>query len=190
MCGRYYIEIDEKELWDIANEVEKKIKENPDQMTFKTSGEIFPTDTVPVRTAEYGYQPMRWGFIGFDGKPVINARSETALQKPMFKESMLERRCVIPASGYYEWRKDGSKKTKFQFFIPSSAMYFAGCWRHEKSSPLYTFVILTRAAAGGVEDIHDRMPVIIPEKRIDAWLYDRPEVMDEAVTQITFAQVS
>jgi putative SOS response-associated peptidase YedK len=99
MCGRYYIEIDEKELQDIVDAVEKNIKEYPEQTTIKMSGEIFPTDIVPVQTGLNRYAAMKWGFVGFDGKPLINARSETALEKPMFRQAMLERRCLIPASG-------------------------------------------------------------------------------------------
>ena len=110
MCGRYYIEIDERELRQIADEIEKKTKGPPGQMTLKAGGEVFPTDVVPVQTGINQYLPMKWGFVGFDGKPMINARSETALEKPMFRQSMLERRCLIPASGYYEWQKTGKAK--------------------------------------------------------------------------------
>jgi len=160
-----------------------------EQMKFKVSGEIFPTDTVPVQTGIGRYQAMRWGFVGFSGKPVINARSETALEKPMFKAPMLERRCLIPASGYYEWQKNGAKKIKYRFFIPGSPMYFAGCWRAEKDSPLDTFVILTRPAEGGAEAIHDRMPVIIPRSCTDAWMNDSPDAIREAITELSFMLV-
>ena len=190
MCGRYYIEIDEEELRDIVIEVEKKTRESGEQLTLggamKTNGEIFPTDVVPVRTEDGGYAAMKWGFVGYNGKPVINARSETALEKPMFQNAMRERRCLIPAGGYYEWRKAGAKKVKYQFFIPGQRLHFAGCWRQEKGSQIYTFVILTRQAAGGAEAIHDRMPVIIPESRMDAWLREGPEAMKEAVTELSY----
>lgn len=188
MCGRYYIDIDEKDLREIASEVEKSTQEYPGQMTFKTSGEIFPSDVVPVQTGAGEYHLMKWGFPGFDKRLVINAKSETALQKSMFRESMLERRCLIPASGYYEWQKDGSKKIKYQFFIPNMPIYLAGCWRQEKDSPFQTFVILTRPAVKVFEEIHDRMPVIIPQSHIRTWLYDSPAAMAEAVTEFTFAK--
>jgi putative SOS response-associated peptidase YedK len=190
MCGRYYIEIDEKELREIANEVEKNTRDYPGQMSFKTSGEIFPTDIVPVQTGVGEYQPMKWGFSGFDKKLVINAKSETALQKPMFQESMLERRCLIPASGYYEWKKAGSKKIKYQFFIPKTPMFLAGCWRQEKDSPFHTFVILTRPAVKTFEEIHDRMPVIIPQSQMRTWLYDSSDAMAVALTELSFEKVS
>ena len=190
MCGRYYIEIDDSELQEIVREVEKNTQGSPEQSRLKTGGEIFPTDTVPVRTGVGRYQPMRWGFLGFDGKPVINARSETALEKPMFKGAMQERRCLIPASGYYEWRKDGAGKVRHRLFSPDGMMYFAGCWRQEKDSGLYTFVILTQPATESVALIHDRMPVIIPRSRIDAWLNESPDAMRDAVKELSFEQAS
>lgn len=196
MCGRYYIEIDEDELRDIAREIEKNKQNYPEQLKFKVSGEIFPTDIVPVQTGISEYQLMKWGFQNFQGRPIINARSETALERTpykesMFRESMLYRRCLVPASGYYEWQKDGNKRTKYQLYIPNKPMYFAGCWRQEKGSPFRTFVILTRpAAAGGIEAIHDRMPVIIPQHNMRTWLYDSADVMAEAVTELSFEEVS
>lgn len=192
MCGRFFIEIDDMELWRVASEAGRKMMDSPwpSGQQMKTSGEVFPTDIVPVQTGAGEYQPMRWGFVGYNGKPVINARSETALEKPMFQKSMLERRCLIPASGYYEWQKEGSKKTKYQFFIPGSPLYFAGCWRREQGSPVYTFVILTRQATGGAEAIHDRMPVIIPRSRMDAWLSEGASIMREAVTDLTYQRAA
>jgi len=188
MCGRYYIEIDDLELEEIVREAEKRVREYPGQITMKTGGEIFPTEVVPVQTGLRQYAPMKWGFEGYGGKPVINARSETALEKPMFQQSMLERRCLIPASGYYEWRKaeGAGKKTKYRFSIPGGILYFAGCYRLEKNSALPRFVILTRQAEGGAEAIHDRMPVILAEKHIEAWLHGSPAVQSEAVTALTF----
>lgn len=184
MCGRYYIEIDEKELQDIVDAVEKNIKDSYEQPTIKFSGEIFPTDVVPVQTGLNQYAAMKWGFVGFNGKPLINARSETVLEKPAFRQAMLERRCLIPAGGYYEWQKSGNKKTKYRFYLPGEPLYFAGCYRQEQDSPIGNFVILTRQAAGGIEAIHHRMPVIIPKTHIETWLCEGPEAMDFAVREL------
>ena len=188
MCGRFYIEIDERELRDIAEEIDKKARETNGQLSFKASGEVFPTDVVPVQTGAGLFRPMKWGFVGFNGKPVINARSETALEKPMFKKAMLERRCLVPASGYYEWQKAGAAKVKYRIYTPGSPVYFAGCWRQEGGGPLCTFVILTRAAAGGLEAIHDRMPVIIPRGKAGDWLQGGPEAMKDAVTELIYKE--
>ena len=189
MCGRYYIEISDEELREIAGEVEKKSREYPGQMTLKTSGEIFPTDIVPVQTGAKQFLPMKWGFIGLDGNPVINARSETALQKPMFQRAMRENRCLIPASGYYEWQRDGNKRIKYRFYIPNEPMYLAGCYRQELDDPFRNFVILTRRAANGLEAIHDRMPVIIPPKYTETWLHESPGVIEYAVRDLAFEAV-
>ena len=190
MCGRYYIEIDEKELRDICSEVEKQGREYPGQLTLKLSGEIFPTDIVPAQTGAGQYRAMKWGFPGFSGRPIINARSETALTKPMFRESMLERRCVVPASGYYEWQRDGGKKTKYRLYLPGQPLYLAGCYRMEKNNSVAQFVILTRPAGNGLEAVHDRMPIILPQRLISAWLHESPSVIAEALTELRFSKAS
>jgi putative SOS response-associated peptidase YedK len=158
-------------------------------LSLKTEGEIFPGDTVPVQTGVDCYEPMKWGFAAFDGKLIINARSETAAEKPMFREAMLTRRCLIPASGYFEWKKDGKKKTKYAFHLPNSPLYLAGCFHQEKDSPLPVFVILTRDAVNGLEEIHDRMPVIIPEERIIDW-FSSGDVFSDAQTELEYHEAN
>ena len=184
MCGRYYVEIDDKELRDICDAVQRKQQEEDvnEQLEIKLSGEIFPTDIVPIIVGANQYLPAKWGFSGFDKRPLINARSETVLIKPTFRDSMLERRCLIPASGYFEWKKDGSKKIKHQIHIPGQAMYFAGCYRLEKGESLPRFVILTKPAAPELEEIHERMPVMIPINYAKDWLYSSPETMTKTVS--------
>ena len=190
MCGRYYLEIDEIDLREIISEVERKQQERYEQLTIKLGGEIFPTDIVPVQSGIGEYQPMQWGFTSFDGKPIINARSETAQIKSMFKEPMLKNRCLIPASGYFEWQREGKLKTKYQFFVPDQTLFLAGCYRQEKNSPIPKFVILTRDAVNGLEVIHNRMPVIIPQSHIETWLNDNPDAIAEAITKLSFDKVS
>jgi len=185
MCGRYYIEIDERELKGICDSIttERQGREEQrreEQLEIKLRGEVFPTDIVPVRIGAGEYQAMKWGFAGFDGKPIINARSETASIKPMFRESMKTRRCLIPASGYFEWKREGNKKVKHRIYIPERTIFMAGCFRQEKGAPLNHFVILTRAAANGLESIHERMPVIIPQRHAEKWLRESLDVMSEA----------
>ena len=97
MCGRYYIAED-----DLSDELSRMIDELNRKKTpegLKTSGEIFPSDIVPVlaNSRKQDVQPfaMRWGYAFPNGRPIINARSETAAQKPMFRDGMRQRRCVI-----------------------------------------------------------------------------------------------
>ena len=189
MCGRYYIEIDEKELQDIVDAVEKKTQESGEQLTIKTHGEIFPTDIVPVQIGDNQYQMMKWGFVAYNGKPIINARSETALEKPMFKQAMLERRCLVPASGYYEWLTEGKKKTKHKIFSNNGPVYMAGCYRQEINSPLCHFVILTRQATKDTSKIHDRMPVIITQEYRGLWLRQAPSMIDFADEKLMYIAV-
>ncbi|MCL1790379.1 MAG: SOS response-associated peptidase [Peptococcaceae bacterium] len=189
MCGRFYIEIEESELREIAEEVEKTLSAYPEQITLKMNGEIFPTNTVPVQTGSNRYQPMKWGFTGFDSRPVINARSETVFQKPMFRESMGTRRCLIPAGGYYEWQKDGGQKIKHRFFVPGQSLYLAGCYRKEQGDNLPRFVILTRQAINGVAAIHDRMPVIVPKERRERWFHEVSVDFDYEMGGLVFESV-
>lgn len=188
MCGRYYIEIDNDELEDICKQAQQNIQHETEQLSFNmTSGEVFPTNIVPIRTGDKEYKPMKWGFTAYDGKLIINARSETALEKPTFKQPMTEKRCLIPASGYFEWKKQGSTKEKYSFYLSDSKlMYIAGCYRQEAGNPISSFVILTKAASPALREIHERMPVIIPESRIHDWLYASPNVMKEAVNILAF----
>lgn len=190
MCGRYYIDIDEQELRDIAKAAAAKAQ--PDEMTLlKTSGEIFPTNMVPVITAPENYQPMQWGFT-LPGKkqPIINARSESVFDRPMFKSAILRSRCLIPCSGFYEW---DAKKQKYFYHSPGRGMLLlAGIWRTERGANLPRFTILTREAVGEMADVHDRMPVIVPRELADTWLLESTktaEVIRQAVTAIDIERV-
>jgi putative SOS response-associated peptidase YedK len=178
--------MDEIELRQIIKVVEAKMREEYQGLSLKTEGEIFPGDTVPVQTGPDAFAPMRWDFTAYNGKAIINARSETAAEKPMFRESMFARRCLIPASGYFEWQKDGKQRIKYAFHLPDGPLYLAGCWRQERDAPLPVFVILTRDAVNGLEEIHDRMPVIIQKDRIGDW-FTGGDVLGEAVTALDYA---
>ena len=114
MCGRYYIPEpdDDAGFKEILEHVKKVYGDTPAFAAVKR-GEIFPTDIVPVVTDR---EPvlMKWGFARFDGKgPIVNARLETAGEKPMFKKAYAAARCLIPAGCYFEWRKDGAHKIKY-----------------------------------------------------------------------------
>ena len=183
MCGRFYIEKEDptEELVKIIEEIQKKLKDDSSEPSIK-QGEIFPTDVVPIIARSKSGIPrpfaMKWGFRKFDGKGVIiNARSETVLEKSMFRQPMLERRCLIPASHYFEWQASGGHKIKHAIRDPkSSLIYMAGCYRWEKESKLPLFVILTREAAPGLQFIHERMPVILTKDAREAWLSDSTDI--------------
>ena len=195
MCGRFYIEKDDptEELVKIIAEIERKLKDDPDGLHIK-QGEIFPTDIVPAIAGSkmHTVEPlaMKWGFTRFGGSGVvINARSETAMEKSMFRLPMMERRCLIPASNYFEWQSVDGKKVKHAIRDPENPLlYIAGCYRWEKDSRLPLFVILTRDAAQGIAYIHSRMPVILPREAREAWLSDTADitgVLKEAMNELT-----
>lgn len=168
MCGRYSLAPEEStEILEIVRQVQERIK----------VGEIFPTNPVPVMMEAGGSlvpEVMTWGYPRFQeskGRAIINARSETALDRPMFRKSVMERRCVFPTTGFFEWGPDSSgKKQKYRFNLPgeSRALYLAGLWNDFAGER--RCVILTTAANESVRDIHDRMPLILKRDQLDAWV--------------------
>ena len=194
MCGRYYIAED-----DLSDELSWMIDELNRKKTpegLKTSGEIFPSDIVPVlaNSRKQDVQPfaMRWGYAFPNGRPIINARAETAAQKPMFKDGMRQRRCIIPASHYFEWERRGVARTKYAI-RPAHAdtLYLAGIYHLENHDGVIVpaFTILTRDAALGITFIHPRMPVLLPPDATADWLnpgYNAEEVVAAALTEMEY----
>ena len=175
MCGRYFIDED-----DLAEELERILEELNRKNTpenLKTSGEIFPSDVVPVlaNSRRQDVQPfaMRWGYSFPSGRPVINARAETAAEKPMFRDGMRQRRCLIPASSYFEWERRDGQRIKY-VIRPAGAemLYLAGVYHLENhdGAVVPSFAILTQSAAPEIAFIHDRMPVILPPDCARDWL--------------------
>jgi len=113
---------------------------------------------------------MKWGFANPYRKGlIINARAETAMEKQLFADSIQNRRCVIPASGFYEW---DAAKARFRFTVPGDELVFlAGFFHAEQGAERYT--ILTTAANDSMKRVHDRMPVMIDRSEIGMWIRDR-----------------
>lgn len=187
MCCRYYIDPDsEIEPYMMAAE-RSPLKERLERELSKpmlTSGEIRPTDLVPVIAPDKSRIPtafpMVWGFHLPDSKvPIINARVETAHEKATFRNSWENHRCVIPASYYFEWEHlttaSGKKKTGEKFRIQpegSSVVFFAGLYRVEeiKGVKVPVFTILTTEAEEEIRFVHDRMPVMLAEDDAEKWV--------------------
>lgn len=188
MCGRFYIATDdtEEELLAIIDALQRKVS-----ASIKT-GEICPTDIAPVIANSKELKPspfaMKWGYMLPNGKPIINARSETAMEKGMFCDGMEHRRCLIPASHYYEWESVGKRKIKTEIKPTGSRMmYMAGLYRMEQGKPVFT--ILTREPGESIRHIHDRMPVILPKEACSDWLninYAAMDVLHAALTDMQF----
>lgn len=140
---------------------------------------VCPTQTVAAVVATpQGRKlgPMCWGFVpAFDykGAPLFNARSETLARKPAFAESARRRRCLIPASGFYEWTRTGDQKQPW--FIQrrdGAPMVFAGVWQgfDAPDGRRASCAIVTTAATGAMADLHDRVPVILDPDDWPLWL--------------------
>ena len=170
MCGRYWIEPeDDAELLRIIDGMQRVDPE----LRVKTSGEIFPGDGVPAlclsRAGNVRCFAMTWGYGMPDGRRMINARSETAAQKPMFRESMQIRRCLLPMSHYFEWEHQGRERIKYSIAPEAQGLhYLAGLYRFEGNIPVCT--VLTAEAAPEIAFIHHRMPVILPSEKRELWL--------------------
>ena len=127
----------------------------------------------PGLTDEMGLVPS-WAKNPAIGSAMINARSETAATKPAFREALQQRRCLIPADGFYEWLRTGSRKQPYCFEMQDGDPFaFAGLWdrwRAPDGALLETCTILTTTPNSLLVDVHDRMPAILPNESYDLWL--------------------
>ena len=138
------------------------------ELNFPMAGDIAPTDEAPVLVASGSKvvaEFQRWGIPGWRGGLMINARAETVCEKPMFRRSIAAQRCVVPATGYYEWDKE---KHKYFFQIPGKPLYLAGIFDNVEG--VNCFVVLTTKPNTTVHDIHDRMPLLLSSEQIRPWL--------------------
>ena len=166
MCGKYRVSTEEEniELREIIDSIQRKYPDAPIR-----TGDILPSQAAPALTAE-GAGLMAWGFPRPQAKAlIINARSETAVHMPMFRDALAQRRCLLPATLFYEW--DAEKNIR-RFMPPAgSLLYMAGIYM--QADPLPRFVILTRPADARVSPYHNRMPFLLqsPEYR-HTWLHN------------------
>lgn len=165
MCGRYYVDD------ETAREIEKIVRDLDQKIQIERVGDVRPSNQALVLSQKQKHlipERMNWGFPSFQGKGLlINARAEGVLEKKTFRESVLHRRCVIPARGFYEWSK---QKEKYSFERNESVLFMAGCYnlfQEEKR-----FVILTTEANASVADIHGRMPLILEPQEVKDWVLD------------------
>jgi len=177
MCGRFAITLPDDamvRLFDAApaNDLPPVPRYN-----------ICPTQPVAAVISADGhrrYGPMRWGFIPrwfktpTDGPLMFNARSESLAEKPAFAEAARRRRCLIPATGFYEWTKQGD--TRLPWFIQRAdhqPMVFAGVWQSwhgPEGARIATCAIVTTGAQGRMAELHERVPVILDPADWALWL--------------------
>ncbi len=175
MCGRYSLS---KSKIDLEERFQAEMLAD-----FKPRYNIAPTQLVPVITSESpkGFSFFYWGITPDFGqnKPVaqklINAKAETVNEKISFKSSFQRRRCLVPADGFFEWKKLGKKtKIPYRFTLRDEDIFsFAGIWEEYETvtgESQHTFLILTTSPNEVVEEVHDRMPVILNREQEKKWL--------------------
>lgn len=167
MCGRFWIDNDTaKEIENTIRMVDEKL------MSERHRKDIHPTEYAPVISYRQGSMfvtDKKWGFLGFDSRKVIfNARAESVLAKKMFRESVLRRRLVIPAAGFYEWNRKKEKVTFTSAIKEQPVLYMAGCYNKYGNED--RFVILTTGANDSIADVHERMPLLLMHQELEEWL--------------------
>lgn len=177
MCGRFSLH-----LTDLSRLAESLHVSRSGVEVWEPRYNVAPSQLAPVVTGERERRMvlMAWGLVPHFAKGAprtrpINARAETVAQRPMFREAFKSRRCIVPATGYFEWRvgEDGRKQP---FWIHPEAkdglLYMAGIWAppSESSGEQETFAVLTTDAQGAVRDVHDRMPLSLSLEDSECWL--------------------
>ncbi|SRR6056297_795655 len=180
MCGRYVLKATLEELQKTYGAV-------PDgTFTVEPSYNVAPSHHMPViletkNSDKRIIRPHRWGLVPFwadslkTGYSMINARGESLAKKKSFQKPFKSQRCIVPASGFYEWKKTSSGK--FPHFIQrkeSDLMHFAGLWEHwedpENGETVNSYTIITTDANALIEELHDRMPAMLMPEEFDTWL--------------------
>lgn len=176
MCGRYTL-----------TSVDGLIEEFAliqDSVQFAPRYNIAPGEVLPVidnrPAAQRVLTPMRWGLVPHwarepsIGARLVNARSETLAEKPAFRDAFRQRRCLVVADGFYEWRRDGRERTPFYMRRRDGGfLAFAGLWERWRGSDgadLYSFAVVTTDSNALMAPIHDRMPVIVERPDYERWL--------------------
>ena len=174
MCGRYSLVC----IDDLGN----RFRVHNPMIGARSHFNISPSSEMPVivRKERDAITLMRWGLVprwtkdlNTSQKP-INARGETLAEKPMFAPLLKSGRCLVPASGFFEWKKEGKRKVPFYFHLPESPLFaFAGLydtWQGMDGQSLSTYTIITCKPNALLADIHDRMPVILLQENEQRWL--------------------
>jgi putative SOS response-associated peptidase YedK len=190
MCGRYAL------YGPVSRHKRDAIEFLGCEIEFRPTYNAAPSQSLPVCRASAGgdreLAALRWGLVPFwardasIGARMINARAETVAQKPAFRAAFARRRCIVPMSGFYEWRRDGSRKVPY-FIRPLNSELFAAAGLFERwpgrdgAEPIESFTIITTGANELMRALHDRMPVLLQPAAFEAWL--SPENRDVAALE-------
>ena len=187
MCGRFVVAQSGSELVGVLRvDVEGDDLPEPSYNVAPTDRVAIVLDSAKTEPPTRRLESARWGLVPSWAKDLsvgaraFNARAEEVEDKPMFRQALIKRRAVVPASGYYEWHTDGGVKTPYYIHPADDApLLFAGLyeWWKDASKPdddpsrwVLSFTIMTRGAVGALGSIHDRMPLFIDADYADVWL--------------------
>lgn len=178
MCATFRIDFgeDAETLREIARRIEERY--GIERVESISSADRYPKSEAPVVSKD-GIGLLKWGYpmVGAD-KVVFNARSESVLEKPMFRSSVA-RRCAVPATAFYEWDHRGGKPVKLRLRLEGEPFfYLAALWnrfRQPDGSPLDAFVLLTTSPNAEIAAFHDRMPCLLTPQRLDGWIAEGRE---------------
>jgi putative SOS response-associated peptidase YedK len=185
MCGRYSLRVEMEELLTYYGLIQSSYAYTPRY-------NIAPGQSITALIDSNGTRrvgPLRWGLVpawASDeriGNKMINARAETLSEKPAFRQSFSRRRCIIPADGYYDWKKE--TKQPYRIIMNDKSIFSLAAlydsWITPDGSKLHSCTIITTKSNDILSTIHDRMPVILAKKHHDIWL-------DRGTTDITLLQ--
>lgn len=179
MCGRYALAADPDELL-AAYGVEPDPASPPPVPRYN----IAPTQEVPIIVADGGARRLRlvrWGLVPAAWSapdqrraPLINARAESVAARPVFRRPFARSRCLVPASGFFEWQREGSLRQPCYFTLDADGpLAFAGLhdrWQRNAHPPIPSCTIITVPARGPVAELHDRMPALLSAAEWEPWL--------------------
>jgi putative SOS response-associated peptidase YedK len=178
MCGRYNLITDTEALVEFF-EIEQVLFE-PAELVARYN--VAPSQTVPiVRMGETGRELLLaiWGLVPHWSREskikysTINARAETVAEKPTFRHAFRRQRCLVPATGFYEWKRTGDRKRPYHICMPDYGLFaFAGLWDRWKreGEAFESFSIIVTTANTVMQPIHERMPVILNQVQYSGWL--------------------
>ncbi|MEJ8756819.1 SOS response-associated peptidase [Pontibacter sp. H259] len=179
MCGRYSVAITVKDKHNKASRIARLLEKYQLEAQYNAA----PSQMLPVVTGDKPdrLQLFSWGLVPHwikeskQGNKPINARAESLLEKPSFRELVSRKHCLVPADGFYEWRKTAFGKVPYRFLLKSEQLFsFAGLWDEWVDTVTgevqRTFTIITTEANELVKPTHDRMPLILSPEKEEAWL--------------------
>ena len=189
MCGRKTLTKGKLEIIE-----ELSVEDWEDDYDFEPSYNVAPTQTHPIliHSNRRAVRGMRWGLVPFWAKDIkmgarmINARSETVSEKPSFRNLIKRNRCIAIADGYFEWQRKGSQKQPYFIHRPDNRLLPLAAlwdrWQQPDGSDLHSYTILTCAPSSDLAFIHDRMPVILADSKMDTWLSDSLAEQEEILS--------